>query len=159
MIPTLGTSFYDVSPEAFLTILATFAFILGIAVAVKLLIKREPPLHREFVAQGDCEKQHTEVRTALARDAFARKGIYESLTAQGVDIAGVKIELGAHTNALSDLKQQITRTEDRIGVMDGHAADRTEELRKELKADIGGVHERINLVLAGVARLEGKVSK
>jgi hypothetical protein len=45
---------------------------------------------------------------------------------------------------------------DRIEEMDGRAAARTEVLRKEVKEDIRGVHDRVNDVLHAVGRLEGK---
>lgn len=38
-------------------------------------------------------------------------------------------------------------------------ANRTDAVRKEIKTDVGGLHDRLNMVLTAVAHLEGKVGK
>ena len=56
------------------------------------------------------------------------------------------------TRSHTDLATTIEKQEDRH-------QQRTEALRLEIKNDIKGVHDRINEVLAGVSRVEGKVNQ
>jgi hypothetical protein len=121
MISHLALFFNEATPGEFLTVMSILAFLVAMGLGVKSLIKREPPLHREFVLRDDCEKQHLTVTTELTRQAASRKGIYE-----------------------------------KIEEMDERAAVRTDALRKEVKDDIRGVHDRINDVLHALGRLEGK---
>ena len=55
-----------------------------------------------------------------------------------------------------DRSRSIGNLHARIEQMDRRAAERTEALRIEMKGDNKGIHERINLVLEGVAELRGK---
>jgi hypothetical protein len=102
------------TPGEFYAVVGVLLLLLAIAIAIKILIKREPPMHREYMARSDCEKQHNEVQTALNRDAFARKEIYRTLSAQGEQISALKNGMDTQTISLTGLKMQIDHTNERI---------------------------------------------
>lgn len=101
------------SEREFYAVVGVILLILAVAVMLKML-KREPPLHREYMARAECEKQHADIQTAIGRDAYARKEIYRTLAEQGEKISALKSEMGSQTISLADLKKQIDHTNERI---------------------------------------------
>ena len=79
MNPVLAGSFLEATPGQFFAVCIILAFLLTVAVGIKTLFQREPPLHREFVSREQCEKQHLAISAELGRHAASRKGIYEKI--------------------------------------------------------------------------------
>ncbi|MDD2763475.1 MAG: hypothetical protein PHE83_05815 [Opitutaceae bacterium] len=124
-----SSSFTPGELAAFLGILA---FLLGIALALKRLLQREPPLHREFAT-------------------------VESVQKLDGDLSRIRGEVHA---GFKDLREERSRStgnlHEKIEEFDRKNETRIAELRCELKDDIRGVHDRVNEVLHAVGRLEGR---
>lgn len=86
---------------------------------------------------------------AAAKKAFTR-------TPPLHDEFASKSELGSVERRLSG---EIEDLDDRLTAMRSEIVDGQMELRRDLRADIGGVHERINLVLASVSELKGRIER
>ena len=76
----------------------------------------------KFPTEAECEARHERLAQEFGRERIARKGIYERIEAQGVEIASLTKEVEMQTISLdelkathlADLKAQIERTNERI---------------------------------------------
>jgi uncharacterized protein YdhG (YjbR/CyaY superfamily) len=74
------------------------------------------------------------------------------------EVAEIRTRIDANFKELRDERSRSTgNLHERIESMDGRAAERTEELRKEIKEDIRGVHNRMNDILSAVSNLQGRI--
>lgn len=101
-----GTSFTAGQLAAFLGIVA---FLLGLVLLSRKVFGHDPALHKEYVSRADHEKLERELKADLAKQAGARKGIYEKIEAQGRDIASLKSETTSQTRQLSTMDAKIDR--------------------------------------------------
>jgi hypothetical protein len=86
---------------------------------------------------------------------FATVGRVEKVEAE---LSSLRTELRSGFEGLrADRSRSAGNLHERIEEMEGKSEARTEALRKEIKSDMKGVHDRINEVLAGVSRVQASV--
>lgn len=94
--------------------LACLVVILGIAVAIKLLFTRTPPMHREYLTREDHEQFRKETNDELKRHAARRAEIYDEQKRQGAALAGLQTETSNQTETLKEVKAEQAKIRDRI---------------------------------------------
>ena len=123
-------------------------FILSAIALGKKIFVREPPLHREFMERTECARLHTKLDYDIAAEISARKEEHDKLKVR-VDKIADDIARGFER---LDQKRSVS-----VAGLHEELDQSIERLRLEVKGDIKGVHDRINVVLEAVSKLRGKI--
>jgi septal ring factor EnvC (AmiA/AmiB activator) len=103
-----------VSPAQIGAFIACLIVLLGLALTIKNLFQRTPPLHQEFVAKAQYEKDQASVQEEFRRQAVSRKSLYERVEQLGHEQAAIKAETQAQTRSLHALDTKIDNLPERI---------------------------------------------
>jgi septal ring factor EnvC (AmiA/AmiB activator) len=88
--------------------------LLGVAVALKLLLRAEPPLHKEYVSKADHDRDFKLLHDDLTKGASSRKEMHEKMEEQSGAIAELRSETQSQTRDLEQVKKQISAVSNRI---------------------------------------------
>lgn len=113
--------------------------IVGLALGLKLLLQRNPPLHKEYISREEHAAFAKKVDDELGRERGARKKIHEEISALTSAVEVVKEQNIQQSRSLSDIKTE-------------QAA-----IKREVKEDNQAVQSRISDVLEGIAELRGEI--
>lgn len=86
----------------------------GLAVVIKVLFTRQPPLHREYVDRESYKEDQDRINAEFARQARGRKEHYEKIEGMGRDIASLQTETRTQGMQLSNLDTKIDRILERL---------------------------------------------
>lgn len=99
------------------------AFLVALAVGIKVLLQRDPPLHKEYVAKADHDKFRDEMTAELKRHAARRVEIYDEQKRQSVQLVRLETLSQQQGSDIAALKTQAAELQERVDAIPRRTID------------------------------------